>query len=73
MLIGGAAALHLDVGAGEWAAREAIARGDEDGGFALLDALLGDRSPTVAPPLPLPTPAAPPAEPTPAATPERRR
>jgi hypothetical protein len=45
MLIGGAAALDLDLGAAEWAAREAIARGDAEGGFALLDALLGDRAP----------------------------
>ncbi|HVL97530.1 MAG TPA: hypothetical protein VM266_16865 [Solirubrobacteraceae bacterium] len=41
LLIGAGAALDLDGGAGEWAAREAIARGDVDGGFALLDALLG--------------------------------
>jgi len=58
MLIGGAAALDLDLGAGEWAAREALARGDEAGGFALLDQLLGDRAPAPieleAAPLPLP-------------------
>jgi hypothetical protein len=40
MLIGPAAAVHLDDGAGEWAAREAIRRDDVDGGFALLNSLL---------------------------------
>jgi hypothetical protein len=48
MLIGPGAAAHLDDGAGEWAAREAIRRHDVDGGFALLDSLLE------APPLALP-------------------
>ena len=48
MLIGPAASVDLDAGAGEWAAREAICRDDVDGGFALLDSLLE------APPLALP-------------------
>ena len=39
MLIGPGAAVDLNAGAGEWAAREAINRGDVDGGFALLDSL----------------------------------
>lgn len=34
-------ALRLDEGAGEFAARHAIASGDIEGGFALLDRLLG--------------------------------
>ena len=40
MLIGPGAAVDLNAGAGEWAAREAINRGDVEGGFALLDSLL---------------------------------
>jgi hypothetical protein len=40
MLIGPGAAVDLNAGAGEWAAREAIARDDVEGGFALLDRLL---------------------------------
>jgi hypothetical protein len=40
MLIGPGAAADLDAGIGEWAAREAIHRHDEAGGFALLDELL---------------------------------
>src|SRR6266545_3600000 len=38
--VGVRGALDVDLGAGAWAAREAVARGDEDGGFALLDELL---------------------------------
>lgn len=33
--------LRIDEGAGEFAARQAIARGDVEGGFALLDRLIG--------------------------------
>jgi hypothetical protein len=44
MLIGPLAAVHLDEGAGEWAAREAIRRDDVDGGFALLESLLEDNA-----------------------------
>ncbi|MFL5388039.1 MAG: hypothetical protein ACJ79C_04875, partial [Myxococcales bacterium] len=49
MLIGPMAAAHLDDGAGEWAAREAIRRRDIEGGFALLDSLL--ETPPLAPPV----------------------
>ena len=42
LLVGLLPALRPDVGAGEWAAREAIARGDEAGGFALLEALIAE-------------------------------
>ena len=48
MLIGPGAAVDLDAGIGEWAAREAVARGDVAGGFALLDSLL-DAPPLAAP------------------------
>lgn len=40
LLLGVRAAVRLDVGAAEWAAREAVARGDENGGFELLQRLI---------------------------------
>src|SRR4051794_993360 len=40
LLVGVMAAVRMSHGAPEWAAREAIARGDEASGFALLDDLL---------------------------------
>jgi hypothetical protein len=39
------AALRLQHGAPEWAARQAIANDDPDAGFALLDALLAEGTP----------------------------
>ncbi len=42
LFVGIGAALNVTAGAPAWAAREAIARDDADGGFALLDALLAD-------------------------------
>jgi hypothetical protein len=62
LLVGLVPAIWLTEGAAEWAAREAVVRGDEHG-FALLDALLADGGvpspravelpPLEAPPLPL--------------------
>jgi hypothetical protein len=42
VFVGLAAALRIQLGAPEWAAREVFARRDEAAGFALLDALLAD-------------------------------
>jgi hypothetical protein len=61
------AALRVQYGAPEWAARQAIAGGDPDAGFALLDELLaegtGDLRPVYPPHAPSPVPVAPAARP----------
>jgi hypothetical protein len=49
-VLGGWFATRANQGAGAWAAREAVARGDLDGGLALLDTLLGVTRAELGPP-----------------------